>query len=461
MGAKITKIDITNDKISARGGLPIFLRYIEKIRLYGLISSTVLSILTCSNKGLKLQQFLKQMFAFFMDGTNMAISGFDQMKKDEGYAALLENKTDEMASSHQIKRFFIKISLITSLIFNKILHELFVWRLNIAKPKIIEIGIDTMVLDNDDARKREGNEPTYKRKKGFQPLHICWGPFLIDVLFRKGSAHSNHGTDYTDRVRAIVKLIRKRYSKDVPIIICADSGFADQKAYEYFEEILGIHYITTSKIYEDVKGYVQNIPAGNFGEFSKSKAIWNFVEFGNKLKSWSKFRRCIFTKLHRDEDGQYVMGFKKPDTVIYTNIGMCKEADDKLRAAGGGHYFETGAIIQKSHDRGADELIHRSIKELATKEQLPFKSFGMNRAYYFLLVITHFIFEAYKQDITADVVPVTVYPNTFRRKLIDFAAKITSGSGYIKLNVTKTVYETINIIELWKRCQSPPEIQFA
>jgi len=184
------------------------------------------------------------------------------------------------------------------------------------------------------------------------------------------------------------------------------------------------------------------------------------VEFGNKLKSWSKFRRCIFTHLKRDENGQYVIGFAKPDSVIYTNIGMCKQADDRLKAAGGNHYFEAKTIMQKSHKRGADELIHRSIKELATKEQLPFKSFGMNRAYYFLLVITHFIFEAYKQDVTVDVIPITVYPNTFRRILIDFAAKITSRARSIVLNVTQTVFETINIIELWKRCLGaiyPPE----
>ena len=461
MSTKITKIGITNDKISGRGGLPFFLRYIESIGLYSLISSTILSLLTKNSKGLVLEQFLKQMFAFFMDGTDMSISGFDNKKKDEGYAALLENKTDEMASSHQIKRFFIKVSVLTNLIFNKILHELFIWRLKITMPEIIELGIDTMVMDNDEAKKREGNEATYKRKKGFQPLHICWGSFLIDVLFRKGSAHSNHGTDYIDRVRAVVKLIRKRYSKDVPILICADSGFADQKAYTEFEENLGIHYITTGKIYEDIKGYVKAIPAENFGEISKNKAIWNFVEFGNKLKSWSKFRRCIFTKLHRDESGQYVMDFGKPNTVIYTNIGLCNEADQRLIAAGGEHYFETETIIQKSHERGADELIHRSIKELATKEQLPFKRFGMNRTYYFLLVITHFLFEAYKQDVCSDVVPITVYPNTFRRKLIDFAAKITSSARRITLKVTQTIYETLDVVELWKRCQSPPEIKFA
>jgi len=461
MASKITKISVTNNKISARGGLSLFLRYIDKIGLYGLISGVVISLLAGNKKGLQLKQFLKQIFAFFMDGTNLAISNFDQLKEDEGYAALLENKPVEMASSHQIKRFFAKLSVISNFMYNKVLNELFIWRLGVTQPKIIELGIDTMVMDNDRARKKEGNEVTYKQKKGFQPLHICWGPFLIDVLFRRGSAHSNHGSDYIDRVTSVVKLIRKRYSPQVPIIICADSGFADQKAYQRFEEDLHIHYITTGKMYKDIKGYLQEIPDDTYGQISKNKSLWKFVEFGSKLKSWSKYRRSIFTRLYRDEQGQYMMDFGRPDSIIYTNIGNCPKADARLKAAGGSNYFQTETIIEKSHQRGADELIHRSIKELATKEQLPFKLFVMNRAYYYLLVITHFIFEAYKQDVTADVIPIATYPNTFRRKLIDFAVKITTRARRVILNVTRTIYQIINIEELWKRCQSPPKIQWA
>jgi hypothetical protein len=460
MAAKITKIGITNDKISARGGLPLFLRYIEQIGLFRLITGIISPLIfKNNNKGLGLQQFLKQIIAFFIDGTTMSICNFDRLKKDEGYAAILECKSDQLASSHQIKRYFAKLSIITNLIFNRILNELFIWRLHIVNPRIIELGIDTMVLDNDDSKKREGNEVTYKRKKGFQPLHISWGSFLVDVMFRKGSAHSNHGTDYTDRVRYIVNLIRTRYSPDVPIIICGDSGFADQKAYQMFEQELHIHYITTGKLYEDVKEYIEQLPNENYDEITKGKIIWHYFEFGSKLKSWIKFRRCIFTRLYRDENGQFVMNFGKPNNIIYTNIGNCPVADQRLRAAGGDYYFEAETIVKKSHERGANELIHRSIKELATKEQLPFKSMGMNRAYYFMLVITHFLFEAYKQDVTSQVIPITSYPNTFRRILIDFAVKITSRSRNIVLNVTKTVYETINIEELWKLCQSPPKIQ--
>ena len=75
MGTKITKIGVTNDKISARGGLPLFLRYIENIGLYGLILRHIISLLSINKKGLQLQQFLKQMFAFYIDGTDTFLAG--------------------------------------------------------------------------------------------------------------------------------------------------------------------------------------------------------------------------------------------------------------------------------------------------------------------------------------------------------------------------------------------------
>ena len=243
---RINKIETTDDLISGRGGLTLFMRYIEQTQFYSLIEN-ILGHIKTSKKGLSLFQFVKQMIAFIIDGTYMSIASFDKYKQDPGYSAILENKLDQMASSHQIKRFFHKLmdNKITNAIYRKIVHELFLWRLTIEKPSIIILGADTMVLNNDDAPKREGVEPTYKKKKGYQPLHISWGCYLIDVLFRSGSKHSNHGTDFMDCVTDIVKLIRKRYNADVPIILVADSGFFDQKNFEYFEEKLGIFYIIT------------------------------------------------------------------------------------------------------------------------------------------------------------------------------------------------------------------------
>jgi len=87
-----------------------------------------------------------------------------------------------------VKRFFRSISEVRVLLFRKVLHHLFLWRLQIEKPELIKLGVDTMVLDNDAARKREGVEPTYKKVKGFQPLQMFWGRYLVDAIFRNGKA---------------------------------------------------------------------------------------------------------------------------------------------------------------------------------------------------------------------------------------------------------------------------------
>jgi len=423
---KIKKIEITNEKISGRGGLVFFLRYVEQIGSYKL-SEKILGNIRISSKGLSLYQFIKQMLAYFIDGTHMSIESFNKRGNDRGYIALLENKKWQMASSHQIKRFFRKLmdNNISNNIYRKFLHKLFLWRLQIEKPEEIILGVDTMVMDNNDAKKREGVEPTYKKKKGYQPLHISWGPYLVDILFRSGSSHSNHGTDFIDSVEDITKLIRKNYNSEVPIIIVCDSGFLDEKSFRYFEEKLKIGYIIAGKMYDDIKSYLRKIPAEGYKKF-KGNGIWSYIELGNRLKSWSKFRRAIYTRLETDENGQLTLEFARADTILYTNIGKDTEFIKLLKKAGKEELIKADSIISLAHQRGKDELIHRSIKELATKEQLPFKHMGMNRAYYYLLAITHFLFESYKRDVTNEVLPAESYPNTFRRELIDFAVKIVS-----------------------------------
>jgi len=192
---KITKTAITDDKMSGRGGLFFFLKYVENIGFYRLFEEKF-GFLRTTKKGLRIQEFIKQVLAHFIDGSDMSMTAFDRRKCDVGYAALLEYDKTQLASSHQMKRFFAKFAVVGNLLFRKVLAELFIVRLRIEKPKVIILFGDTMVLDNDDANKRQGVEPTYKKKKGFQPLHLAWGSYLIDAVFRNGSAHSNHGNDF-------------------------------------------------------------------------------------------------------------------------------------------------------------------------------------------------------------------------------------------------------------------------
>ena len=116
----------TNDKITGRLGLAFFLRYIEKIGFYEL-SEKLLGHIRISSKGLSLYQFIKQMLAYFIDGTYMSIKSFNNRKKDCGYTALLENQEKTMSSSHQVKRFFRELmnNHIGNAIFRKILNNFF------------------------------------------------------------------------------------------------------------------------------------------------------------------------------------------------------------------------------------------------------------------------------------------------------------------------------------------------
>ncbi len=82
--ARINKIETTNDVISGRGGLALFMRYVEQTQFYNLVQN-VLGHIKISKKGLSLFQFTKQMIAFIINGTYMSIFGdniiFDQRVK--------------------------------------------------------------------------------------------------------------------------------------------------------------------------------------------------------------------------------------------------------------------------------------------------------------------------------------------------------------------------------------------
>jgi len=180
-------------------------------------------------------EFYKQIMAYFFDGSCMHISYFDTLKNMPALASFLGIPEENLASSHQIKRYFKKFlnKIYIQRKFRFILRQLFIWRLKQEQPSIIEIGVDTMVLDNNGALKREGCKPTYKNKLGFQPLQFTWNHIMIDAIFREGDKHSNHGKDVVNSLRRIVNLIRTEYKIDVPIIVKMDSGFFADENFSY------------------------------------------------------------------------------------------------------------------------------------------------------------------------------------------------------------------------------------
>ena len=229
---KISAIQPTDERLSDRAGLALFEAYIRNIQILTLIDRWFGSMRK-NNKGLAITELFVQLFCFFMDGTSRQITWFDHLKADESYAGVIGSSN--LASSHTIKRLFSKFSYLRGFLFRRLLQHFFIWRLKITKPEVIVLGMDTMVLDNDDALKRHGVQPTYKKVKGFHSLQLNWGRYFVDAVFRGGKKHCNHGDTADSMLVYVVEKIRKEYRADVPIIVRMDAGFYDHELFEILE----------------------------------------------------------------------------------------------------------------------------------------------------------------------------------------------------------------------------------
>ena len=447
----IDSIEVTEDCLTGRAGLTLISKYLQAIGITAFLADRF-PFLKKSSKGTPLVSIFHQLLCFFFDGTSLRLTRFDHLKQDEGYAAGIETPQEQMLSSHAVKRFLQHVSIVRVWLFRRVLRRLFVWRLSLEQPDRILLGIDTMVMDNDEANKREGVESTYKRVKGFQPLQLYWGRYVIDAIFRNGKAHSNYGEHVVRMLSTIVRLIRTSYRSDVPIVVAADSGFFDQKLLEHCEK-LNIGMIVGGKMYEDIKKFIIATPEERFYEYEGAGNTWVFTEFGGRRKCWNKFYRVIYTKPVTEENGQILFEFARPETVIYTNLGLDNEITRSILKGAGGQFTHISpqAIITAYHQRGRDELVNRGLKDFGG-EQLPFTRFAPNAAFYYLMLISFFLFETFKKDVGADIIPLTWYATTFRRTYIDVAARIVRTGRRIILKVTRAGWKALRFDVLWERC---------
>ena len=442
----------TSDRLTSRGGLVLFSRYLRGVGLLPELGRVFGSVRK-SAKGLPVADLFHQSLCFFFDGTSRHLVHFDALKQDAGYAGAIETAPERMASSHTMKRFFGAFQGPQNWGFRRVLQQLFVWRLRQTQPKVVVLGIDAMVMDNDEAKTREGAQPTYKKVCGFAPLQITCGRYIVDTVFRGGKKHSNADESVAKAVRRLVARIRKHYRADVPIVLRMDSGFFDQALFDLFEE-LGIGYIVGARLSQVVKEYARQADPSLWAKVEKERQEWQYLEFGHRCGNWKRLRRFFYTRPVYEEE-QRLLDFARPDTVLVTNLGLGERIDALLEAAGLGDWLGPERIIELYHQRGADELVFRALKEFAS-ETLPFQSFSANSAFYHTLLLAFFLFESFKEDVAAPVVPVTAYATRVRRTLVDFAGKIVRTGGRQILKVTRATFRQLKLDELWVRSADPP-----
>jgi len=328
---------------------------------------------------------------------------------------------------------------------------LFLWRLSLEKPDLIVLGVDTMVMDNDTALRREGVTPTYKKVKGFQPLQITWGRYIVDAIFRSGRQHSNHGQEAIDSLCRLIEKIRRHY-RDVPIIVRADSGFFDRKIMRALEG-LQVGYIIAGKLYEEITEIALTL---DWQSDKSQDQEWAYVEFGDRRSKWKKFRRALYCRPLYDNLQRW-LEFARPDSVLYTNLGCGQPIDRQLTEAGQARWLTAEAILEGYHQRGSDELIHRALKDFGS-ETLPFRRFPANAAFYYIQLLSFFLYESFKVDVCQPVLHASCYPTTFRRRVVDVAGKIVRHAGKIILKVTSAVYDQLRLDILWRNSTDPPRL---
>jgi len=455
----VNEIQITNDHITGRGGLTPFVHYLRNTGLLDLLCNKF-SDLRKIDSGMSIRDFFQSTICWLYDGSSRHLNYFDHLKQDEAYAEAIEVAFADMPSSHQVKRLFNAFQDNDAERFRTILNDLFIWRLKHENPEFIEMYIDVMILNNNDAKKREGVEATYKKVLGYQSLHLGYKGSIVDSMFRTGSKHSNHEDDAYELIKRNVHLIRSEY-RNVPIVVKMDAGFFDKDLYDALDR-LGVIFISSGKNYGFVKAHVESmINASNGWEryYSKEKRFYDFFEFGYRCKTWNKFYRAIFARIGHKSGEQMLFDFCREESVIITNLGMRPELNLSRHESIAWILSTSEAIIYAQHQCGKDELVHRGFKNFGFQE-LPFQRFMPNQAVFYCMLIAFFMFEAYKNDVLDGIIPniSNSYASTVRRIAVDFAAKIVRTGGSKIMKVTRATYELLNMGELWQRCQHPPRV---
>jgi hypothetical protein len=235
-----------------------------------------------------------------------------------------------------------------------------------------------------------------------------------------------------------------------------DSGFLDEDLYVSLEA-LSVGFIGSGKTYKATREKVGQLPEKAWKKYDNGRQCWKYASFEYKCDSWQTDYRALYTT-PMYEDQQQVLEFVRPDNIIFTNLEEGTSIWDVLSPEQRKEWSRDDTLIASHHQRGADELPHRGLKDFA-EEQLPFQNYASNQAYYYLMLVAFFLFECFKEDGLQDVLPTTSYARTIRRKFLDIAAKIVVSGRERVIKVSQAVMERLRLDEVLKRCQIAPIIQ--
>lgn len=464
----LDSIQATSDLLTARAGIAPFAQFLTQLRIPQKLAGVFEGIRKESDNSASTKDIFASILCWLMLGDSRHLKSFDDLEKEGDIKALFN--VEKIPSSHALKRFLKRFHRSYEKKMRDFLASLFVRCLKKDTPECIVLGLDSMVMNNDDAKCRHGVSPTYKKKNGYHPLQMTYKNMIIDGIFRSGSRASHELKQSKAMIGRMVRLIREALGPDVVIIVRLDAGYFDQKLLKFMDEDLKIGFVVGGKLYADFKGGMEQLPEDgqNWGTYVSEGRSWKYTELGFKCKSWDKYYRAVLTQVESRKDGALFLEFARPTSLFLTNLGMRSDLFSEKANELVQQYETTDGLIGLYQGRGAEELCHRGFKDFGF-EQLPMCGYVPNLVMYQLMLIGFASFEVFKReavvgleakpDERVDKIKATSYASTVRRKLIDVAAKIVKTGGQLYLKLRHQTLSRLRFEQIWLRCfEAPPLI---
>ena len=109
--------------------------------------------------------------------------------------------------------------------------------------------------------------------------------------------------------------------------------------------------------------------------------------------------------------------FARPETLIYTNLGMGETIDEGLRQVGLEKMMSPEEIVASYHGQGKRRMgACRYLRTLAAKSFL-LNGLLRTSAFYYTMVTAFFLYEVFKEDVCAPGIEVSSYATRVRRKI--------------------------------------------
>lgn len=421
------ELKFTNKEISAWGGLSILKKMLDKSGFLTFLSEVPLPV-QGSNRGHDPIQLIVQFMSSVWCGANR-YSHLDVMRFDTTILKLFGwgKKPEHKAFQRYFNKFNIGIS---SVVFEK----LYTWFFTNLHHDNFTLDIDSSVLTRygEQQAANKGYNKSKPGRNSHHPLMAFISDFDIVANFWLRPGNSSASNNFQAFLEETLRFI-----KDKKVgLLRLDSGFYDQKIFQYLETTNPLNYIVATPMYTAIQ---RKIHAQN--QWVEVEKGLDIVEFQYQAKEWEHSRRMIavrrLLKDHPKSVGKQlslfadeieINGYRYTCYITSLDLPMA----EVWRLYRGRANCEN-KIKELKYDYGLDKINEQSFD--ATEATLRFMTIAYNLMSLFKLLVINS--------------PVKNRLSTLRHKLLAIPATITQKGDKIIIEMALQMQRRAWIKKLW------------